>query len=92
MYLSAWNKLIFLFLSVLILIILNKSLSLDSFFGPKQQTGNINSAGQNTNPSPTETAPSPTITQSPSPTITPSPTPVIIKSIQRIRNGGFGDD
>ena len=92
MYLSAWNKLIFLFLGVLILIVLNKSLNLDSFFGPKQQTGNINSAGQNTNPNPMETAPSPTITQSPSPTITPSPTPGIIKSIQRIRGGELIDD
>ncbi len=92
MYLSAWNKLIFLFLGVLILIILNKNLSLDSFFGSKQQTNNINSAGQNTNSSPTETAPSPSLTPSLSPSTAPSPTPSIIKSIKKIRGGELIDD
>ena len=94
MNLSPWNKLILLFVFVIGLILINKTINLDNLFGFKQKA--LDSFI--TNPTPTTIPTQPIQTPATNsaggnPTASPSiPTPTILKSIQRIRNGDFESD
>jgi hypothetical protein len=92
-YLNGWNKLIFLFLGIAILFLINYFLNLDSLLSFKKHNPTTNSYSNQIIPSVTiQPTNSPTPTGNLIPTITNSPTPTIIKSIQRIRSNNFEND
>ena len=85
-YLNGGNKLILLFVGIIILFIINYFLNFDAFLGLKKNS-NINSFLPKNTPYPTQIIVSPTLT----PTTLLSPAPTAIKSIPRMRNRGFED-
>lgn len=92
MNLSYWNKLVLLFVLVIVLILINKTINLDNLFGLNKKTVDTFIANPSISPTPSQTnTPSSSVTKVPTQSNS-TPTPTILKSIQRIRNNDFESD